>query len=79
MLFLKIKDELVNLDKVKYIKSTKDRITFWFNGNEGISFYCKYEGLYYGDVFNILLSNEEFDILKEYLKTRIFDDIVHIL
>ena len=66
-MFLKIKNEMINLDKVEHIRLKEDRIVFMFDSGGGINIHSK-ENTVYPGTFNILLSEDELDIIKNHLE-----------
>jgi len=62
-MFLKIKTELINLDRVENISVAPNAVSFWFGNEERITFRL--------DGYPPILSPEEFETLKLYLETKL--------
>ena len=79
-MFIKIKGEIINLDRVESIRITEDKVLFLFGG-WGINFYSKEDSLYSSN-FNVFLNKEELDDLKYYFRGYLnnrLDNLIDIL
>ena len=80
-MFLKIKDEIINLDRVENIRLMTDRVLFVLNGENAVNFHSGRSSTY-GDAYNISLSGKELSFLKDYLRGYLdsrLDNLTNVL